>query len=321
MEKRSESSNRSGGNKKKILLAVISAVVIVAAVFLITMLNGNKMVKQADSLVAIGKYEDGIAVYDTILTKKMSVEVLNKREKAIDLMEANENYKRGMESLDNNDQYKAVKYFSKVPESDKKLYEKASNEVSDIEDMTASEAEELIASKDFAGAYTVVNEHLKVAPNSAKINNMKETLIAKEKEVNEKNAAAKAEEDKKIAQIKNEEEKQAKVAEAEKRNQEAQALVAAKNKETEKWELEQAKAVAGTLIGSIRYVTSEIGNLRDAPTLNGNLIDKLPNGTEVYIMDTHVENIKRTWCRVEVYVYGNYYTGWISYNTLNNSIP
>ena len=322
MEKRSESSNKSGGNKKKIILAVLSAVVIVAGVFLFTIIKDSRMVKQADSLVAIGKYENGIMIYDDILTKKMSVEVMGKRDNAIDLMEANENYEQGIEALDNDDRYKAIKYFLKVPENDQKLYEKASNEISDIEDMTASDAEELIADKDFIGAYKVINEHLKVAPNSSKVSNLKETLIATEKEVNKKNAVAKAEEDKKIAEVKNAEEKQAKAIEDERKSQEAKALVVAKNKETEKWELEQAKAVAGTLVGSTRYVTSDIGNLRDAPTLNGNLIDALPKGTEVYIMDTHVENIKRTWCRVDVYIYGDYhYTGWISYNTLNNSIP
>ena len=321
MEKRSDGSNASGGNKKKILLAVLSVLVIAAGVFYFTVVKDNNLVKQADSLVAIGKYENGIAIYDTVLMKKMSVEVMAKRDNAIDLMEATENYQQGVESLDNDDRYQAIKYFSKVPESDVKLYEKASNEITDIEDMTASEVEELIAEKDFDAAYEIVNDYLKVAPNSAKISNLKETLIATEKDVNKKNAVAKAAEDKKVAEEKSEQDKQEKAIEDARRNQEAKEIAAAKNKEIEQEELNKRHVTANNILYTYQTVVTDPGNLRAAPSLNGALLVALPRGTEVYIMDTHVENLKRTWCKVEVESYGEYYTGWISYNTMNYSLP
>lgn len=321
MEKRSSSSNKAGGSKNKIVLAILSVVVIVASIFLFTVIRENKTIKQADSLVAIGKYENGIAIYDTVLTKKYSDDVMAKRENAIELMEANENYEQGIESLDNNDRYKAIKYFLKVPENDKKLYEKASVELQDIENRASSDIEELIENKDFDEAYEIVNDYLKAAPGSTKINNLKETLIAAEKDVKKKNAVAKAEEDKKIAQVKSEEEKQTKAIENEARRQEAIAIATAKNKETEKWELEQARVMGVNLVNKTLYTTSKIANLRNTPTLGGNVLVVLSKGTEVYIMETHVESAKRIWCKVEAYTNSGYYVGWISYNTLNNSIP
>lgn len=322
MEKRSTSSTNAKGNKNKIILAILSVAVIAVSVFLFTVFKDNKTIKQADSLVAIGKYENGIAIYDTMLTKKYSDDVMAKRENAIELMEANENYERGIESLDHNDRYKALKYFSKVPENDTKLYEKATTELQDIEDVTAAEIEELIGDQEFDEAHDIVNAYLKAAPGSTRISNLKDTLLATEKDVTKKNAVAKAEEeDKKIAQAKSEEEKQTKAIEEEKRKQEAIAIASAKSKETGKWELEQARITGANLVNKTLYTTSKIANLRDAPTLGGNVGIVLYKGTEVYILETHVESASRTWCKVRAYTNEGSYVGWISYNTMNNSIP
>ncbi|WP_303971263.1 SH3 domain-containing protein [Sporosarcina ureae] len=321
MEKRSTSSKNAKGNKNKIILAILSVAVIAVSVFLFAVIKDNKTIKQADSLVAIGKYENGIAIYDTMLTKKYSDDVMAKRENAIELMEANENYERGIESLDHNDRYKALKYFSKVPENDTKLYEKATTELQDIEDMTAAEIEELIGDQEFDEAHDIVNAYLKAAPGSTRISTLKDTLLATEKDVTEKNAVAKAEEDQKIAQAKSEEEKQAKAVEDEKRKQEAIAIASAKSKETNKWELEQARITGANLVNKTLYTTSKIANLRDAPTLGGNVGIVLSKGTEVYILETHVESASRTWCKVRAYTNEGSYVGWISYNTMNNSIP
>lgn len=321
MEKRSTSSTNAKSNKNKIILTILSVAVIAVSVFLFTVIKDNKTIKQADSLVAIGKYENGIAIYDTMLTKKYSDDVMAKRENAIELMEANENYERGMESLDHNDRYKALKYFSKVPENDTKLYEKATTELQDIEDVTAAEIEELIGDQEFDEAHDIVNAYLKAAPGSARISNLKDTLLAIEKDVTKKNAVAKAEEDQKIAQANSEEEKQAKAIEDEKRKQEAIAIASAKSKETGKWELEQARITGANLVNKTLYTTSKIANLRDAPTLGGNVGIVLYKGTEVYILETHVESASRTWCKVRAYTNEGSYVGWISYNTMNNSIP
>lgn len=66
---------------------------------------------------------------------------------------------------------------------------------------------------------------------------------------------------------------------------------------------------------------TETDNLRAAPTLKGKLITALPRGTEVYIIETQVESASRIWCKVEAYPYNDYYVGWITYNTMNYSLP
>lgn len=327
----SKRSDFAKNNKKKMELIILAIVVIAASVFFFTVIKDKRMIEQADSLVAIEQYDNGIEMYDNILTKKYSDDVMEKREHAIELREENESYQLGMDALDDEDSFKAIKYFSKVPASNKKLYQKATDNILDIEETTSLEVEELIERKDFNEAYKVVNNYLKAAPDSEEMSEMKKTLITSEKKFKNKNSVAKVEEEKKVAQAKSEEEKkvaeakieeekQAKVIEDEKRKQEAKAIASAEKKETEQEELKKRHVIANNILNTYQTVVTEPGNLRAAPTLEGAMVAALPKGTELYIMDTHVENLKRTWCEVEVEVDGMYYTGWISYNTMNYSI-
>ncbi|PID21093.1 hypothetical protein CSV61_11450 [Sporosarcina sp. P3] len=321
MEKRSDSSKKTRGNKKIIVLSVLSVVVLVVGVFLFMTIKDNRMVKKADSLVAIGKFDNGIAIYDHLLTANYSDRVMEKRERALELKEANEQYELGMESLDTNDRYKAIKHFSKIPDNGDELFQKATKELENIEEASTLEIEELMENRDFEAAYEMVNNYLRVAPASSNMKDLKDTLIATEEDMKKKDALAKEEEDKKVALVKAEEEKQAKAIEDEKRSQEAKAAAAAKNKELELLKLERARIAASNVLYTYQTVVTSSGNLRAAPTLNGKVLVALPRGTEVYIVDTQVESTERTWCKVEVELHGSYYTGWISYNTMNYSLP
>lgn len=82
----------------------------------------------------------------------------------------------------------------------------------------------------------------------------------------------------------------------------------------------QAQNIANNLPGTMQTVVSERGNLRAAPSLNAQLIIALPRGTDIYILRTKVESADRIWCEVELTHNGVYYTGWLSYNTMNYSI-
>ncbi|ARF16666.1 SH3 domain-containing protein [Sporosarcina ureae] len=310
MEKRSDSSKKTRGNKKIIVISVLSVVVLVVSVFLFMTIKDNRMVKKADSLVAIGKFDNGIAIYDHLLTANYSDRVMEKRERALELKEANEQYELGMESLDTNDRYKAIKHFSKIPDNRDELFQKATKELENIEEASTLEIEELMENRDFEAAYEMVNNYLRVAPASSNMKDLKDTLIATEKDMKKKDALAKEEE-----------EEQAKAIEDEKRSQEAKAAAAAKNKEIELLKLERARIAASNVLYTYQTVVTSSGNLRAAPTLNGKVLVALPRGTEVYIVDTQVESTERTWCKVEVELHGSYYTGWISYNTMNYSLP
>ncbi|WP_342536166.1 SH3 domain-containing protein [Sporosarcina sp. FSL K6-3508] len=91
--------------------------------------------------------------------------------------------------------------------------------------------------------------------------------------------------------------------------------------EAAQWEKDEAVRIADSLQGTNQTIVTGKGNLRNAPTLNGDVITALPRGTEVYIIDTQVESAERIWCKVEVYLSNSNYVGWISYNTMNYTLP
>ena len=75
---------------KKIWIGL--AVLVLASVLIFTSLivprrNKNKMMEQADSLIAMGKFQEGIDIYEKMINEEYSDEIMNKRSLAIELME------------------------------------------------------------------------------------------------------------------------------------------------------------------------------------------------------------------------------------------
>lgn len=282
---------------KKVIIAVTSAaslVLIVSIIFGASIFKENKIIKQADSLISIEKYEDAIALYENLLSKKYIPALVTKRDSAMELMESNENFEKGIEAFDDDDKRNAIKYFSRIPESDKKKYEEATEKLSDLEEVTIMEIEDLIESGNLDEANKIVNEHLKLSPDSIDMKNAKETIASKYTE----------------------DENEAKAEEQAQKNQEIAQADAANNEAANRKKKEDAQSIANHLMGSYKTIISEEANLRDAPTLKSNVYYTVPRGTEVYISDTQIESSDRIWCQVST----DYGTGWISYNTMNYKI-
>lgn len=280
-------------------IAGISSIILIVLIFFgVRYFNEQKMIKQADSFIAIEKFEDGIYIYDNLLSKKYSLEIINKRSAAVELMEADENLKKGVEAYEENDINRAVRHLLKVPKEDEKRYKLALEELALIESDVLAEIERLIDYEDLDEAKEVANNYLKSDPKNVKVQNVKNAIDSQQAES----------------------EKQARM---EKENQEAEALELANKAEREAEDARkkaEARNEANNIVGSYKSIIAENANLRDTPSLKGGVILVLPRGTNVYIHETQIENEDRIWCYVSVDDYDYYESGWISYNTLNYNI-
>lgn len=302
---------------KKLWIGV--AIIVLASLLIFTSVvvpkrNKNKTMEQADSLIAMGKFEEGISIYEKMINEEYSDEIMNKRTAAIELMESEENLKKGLEAYEDGDLNKAIKFLSKVPESDRERYKKAEDELENIEEDTLMEIDELIAKGSFEEAEKVADTYLKASPKNKNIQNAKDGIIARRTEVKKQEEIQEqeriAQEEKSLSQ------EQARIAADKKREEEKAA--AARKEETSKSNKEATQKTADSIMGSYKSIVSKQANLRAAPTLDSKIVTTLKRGDIVYIGDTQVESADRIWCLVYVDEDGS--SGWVSYNTMNYTI-
>ena len=88
--------------------------------------------------------------------------------------------------------------------------------------------------------------------------------------------------------------------------------------ESDKDAAETAKK-ASDLLHTYRTVVTEKANLRAEPSVDSGLVKILEKGTELYVLDTKIEQGQRIWCHVEVKnaISQDTIKGWISNKTLN----
>lgn len=73
-----------------------------------------------------------------------------------------------------------------------------------------------------------------------------------------------------------------------------------------------ANKVANAITGTYQYITSSQANARSGPSKSSPVLTTLYRGDSVYVQSTYVESEQRIWCKTDY--------GWISYNTMNNTI-
>lgn len=296
---------------KKAIMGVVGLVLVLVIIFggvRISIAKRNKEIQRADNFVAMGNYQNAISIYDNALNKKYSDDLLAKRDRALELMESQENLRAGLEAYEEDDIVRAIKLLSKVSAEDEKSYEQASSELANIEEYALVDIEELIEKDQLDQAEVLVNTYLKAWPKNVKMKNAKDEIQAKHIEA--KKQAENEENDRKNK------ESEAVVAA---KQAEADAITESKNIEKSKAKREEVESTASGIIGSYKSIISDQANLRSAPTLNSKVLTTLSKGTNVYIYDTQVESSERIWCLVEVLDY--HISGWISYNTMNYTIP
>ena len=311
-----EDDGKKPVNKK---LWIGAAILLLVALLIFTSIavprmNKNKKIEQADSLIAMGKFEEGIDIYEQMINEEYSDEIMNKRYAAIELMESEENLKKGIEAYEDGELNKAIKFLSKVSESDRERYKKAEEALEDIEEDAIIEIDELINKGSLEEAEKVADTYAKAWPKNKNIKNAKERIIAKGTEVKKQEEIQEQEkitqEQERIAQ------EQARIS-ADKKREEEKAT-AAKKEEKSKSSKEETQKTADSIMGTYKAIVSKQANLREAPTLDSKIVATLKRGTMVYIGDTQVESADRIWCLV--YVDDEASSGWVSYNTMNYSL-
>ncbi len=73
-----------------------------------------------------------------------------------------------------------------------------------------------------------------------------------------------------------------------------------------------AQHTANSITNTYQYITSGQANVRSQPSKAAPVIGSVSRGDTVYVYDTYVESESRIWCKTDL--------GWISYNTMNNTI-
>jgi len=88
--------------------------------------------------------------------------------------------------------------------------------------------------------------------------------------------------------------------------------------ERDKDSAETAKK-ASDLLHTYRTVSTEKANLRAEPSVDSDILKILDKGTELYVLETKIEQGQRIWCHVEVEsaISQGTIKGWISNKTLN----
>ena len=90
-------------------------------------------------------------------------------------------------------------------------------------------------------------------------------------------------------------------------------------KETDYKDAAATAKKASELLHTYKNVATEKANLREEPSVDSAIIKILDKNTELYILDTKIEQGERIWCNVEVKseISGENIKGWISDKTLN----
>lgn len=302
------------------LFSVVALLLFGTGIIISSFVSKNQTIKKADAFISMDKFEEGISIYENVLSSGTVPAIVIKRESAIKLMESKDNYEKGIEAFDNDNIGKAVKYLSKVPATDVKRYSSASNKLDELEDTAVLLVEDYIDNGDLNEASKLVIDYLRSSPDSEAMKNAKDTIASKRSEAENQAKAKESKPQEQIIKVQQVEkivkESDSSVKDKAQAKRDIVAQNKAENAASTRRENEEATQLADSLIGTNQIIISEEANLRQAPTLNSDIITVIGRGSSVYISDTKVESSNRIWCRTM----DDYGDGWISYNTMNYSM-
>ncbi|MDK7754572.1 MAG: SH3 domain-containing protein [Peptoniphilus harei] len=243
--------------------------------------NASK-IEDARGLALSGNYHQALEMYNSATKDKTSPEILNEMEKLKKLVASDESFQRASSYFEEGDYIDAAYNYKKVIQEDEKNYKSAQDKLLSIENIILNEVKSSYATNR-TDALLLLNSYLNVAPESAKAARLKreiESANSLQGDENQKENFEKEESDKDAA--------------------------------------ETAKK-ASDLLHTYRTVVTEKANLRVEPSVDSGLVKILEKGTELYVLETKIEQGQRIWCHVEVKnaISQDTMKGWISNKTLN----
>ncbi|CDZ74263.1 hypothetical protein ING2D1G_0062 [Peptoniphilus sp. ING2-D1G] len=278
-----------GSNKKKtftsIIVGLIAIVVLFAAIHFYSDYRDNRNFKEAKVYLEKGQYEEAIDLIEH-LKNNPKYEISPLLEKAHALKRSEDFYEAGNKMMAQGKFIEAIKNYKQVISEDKDNYANSQNRISDLEELILQDAERYIEGNDYSGALNLLNQYLAVIDESAKAQNLKNSIIKYNSSKNTSNI----------------------------------------DTSEEYVELEKSRAEiirkAQSLIHTYQKIAIEKANLRTEPSLESEITSVLPKDSELYIYNTKIEGVERIWCEVTAVnsLTKEQFDGWVSSNTIEPKI-
>lgn len=242
----------------------------------------DSLQKKAQACISLGDYEGAIKIYDAIIQQTGKVQHIEEKKQIEQLMASDKAFVEGQKAAEKGDTIAAIENLSNVIEQDEKNYEVAKKKMAEIGKQYLSLVNQEVENNNYDRAIELINTYLKALPESETAMKLKSSILQK-KEVYEK---------------------------------------AEQEREAEEQRIRELIDTASNLIGTTQTVVTVEANVRSAPRKGKNIVDVIKQGTEVYIIDTKVEDNEIIWCKVRYddFYYFGYKEGWISYKTMNYEI-
>ena len=271
------------GKKKYFIIAGIVVLVIAlifGGIFLKKKLEISSLEKKAESLVEMEDYDEALKIYSDLYTKTGDVKYKSSRNQVSIKKEVKDTLDDAKEQEQKGDLVKAIVIYKMVPKEDAKNYQYASNQIDSLKGQVVRKASSLIDSGNTSEASSILSDYISVIPDDKKAVELY------------KKASGKSE-------------------------KEIQKVVVEKNvpvviSDNSGSSGGSANQTAAAITNTYQYITSGEANVRSGPSKGASVVGTVRRGDQVYIYDTYVESESRIWCKTDL--------GWISYNTMNNTI-
>ena len=244
-------------------------------------LKTTHQLEDARAYVASGKYEDALVLYNDVKENNNKKDINSEIEDTKKLLESQRSYERGNDLILKSEYLASVKSFKEVIPEDTINFSNSQDKISELENIILQKAKTKLKASDKNTALKIVNDYLKVVPESANAINLRDMIL--------KNSL----EEKSIE---------------EKLNDSIE-----EGFETDKSRAKITKK-AENLLNTYQKVRASKGNLRVSPSIDSDIIVVLPTDSDLYVQETKIEGEERIWCKVEAKNIntGEVFHGWIS---------
>lgn len=267
-----------------VLIIILSIISLFIINFAVITRNVNK-IEDARGLALSGEYKEALDLYKEATKKKTSPEISNEMEKLKKLVQSDDFYQKGIKLYQEENYIDSAYNFKKVIQEDEKNYKAAQDKLLSIDNIILNKVKDTYKENKVNEAMLLLNSYLGVVPESAKATSLK-------KEIESKNAI-----------------------DINKDKDQTESF----EKENDYTDAAQTAKKSSELLHTYRNVATEKANLRKEASVDSEIIKILEKGTELYVLETKIEQGERIWCHVEVKssISGENLRGWISDKTLN----
>lgn len=269
----------------RLIIILLLAIVVIFVFKFTENIRADRNMNSAKTLITQGQYEDALKVLKKIKDVDLEDEVNAEIEKTKKLLESQNFFEEGNRLILKDDYFEAVKSFKKVSPEDALNYSKSQDKITELENIILEDAKKTFEDGNTPGAVSIIDNYLKIVPESANALNLKDLILQNNaKEIEDPDSGS---------------------------------LINEEDVELDKTRAEMSKK-ADALLNTYQKVVAEKANLRVNPSTDAEIVTILPTDSDLYIQETKIEGIDRIWCRVEAVdaETGISYSGWISNTTM-----